>query len=389
MTRSRYSILFDIADCVFEFVTKVTWVPLRHLVLAHDAVSKNTKKNANQIKKVESIITFTRVNSRLRDRRLYHHKPFTLSSRFYLHKLKVAMDDEMPPLVEMTRRERVLQLHHDGPRFMPLEWISEHVFPGVAMTITALVVLFVSFIVLVNRNVSSDTPALKRYRLAYQATNLLVNCYLGVSGIYYELYLKPKGQMEVEELITNYNHFQMFGNFQLGYQLWAIPVGILLVAESTPMLVHHFATILVATMSSFSTNGFRFYGSFFYGLIEITSVPLSIMNTFKDHPKWIERHGLAYLVVRLVFALSFLYVRLYLFIPCMYHFLTDLYLYLSTSDNQYHQAYLTVVWGSSFFLQILQVWWGSLIIKGLVKVVIGGGGSKSEDDDKIRKKKAK
>jgi hypothetical protein len=280
-------------------------------------------------------------------------------------------------LDELSRRERVQQLHN-SPLFMSTDWIFETVLPGVAVTIVGLVVLFTTFSAIVARNVSSDTLLLKKRRLAYQATNLLVNTFLGLSGIYYEIYLKPTGPIKVENTITNYNHFQMFGNFQLGYQLWAIPVGIFLVAEEPAMLVHHCATILVATMSSFFTNGFRFYGSFFYGLIEITSVPLSIMNTFKDYPKVIERFKLTYLLVRLVFAFGFLYVRLWLFIPRMFQFLNDLYLILSTSDNRYYQAYMTIVWVSSAFLQLLQLFWGSLIIKGLVKVVLGGGGEKAK-----------
>lgn len=282
---------------------------------------------------------------------------------------------------EMPRRERVAQLH-ESPLFMPSDWALHSVLPGIGMTIIGLVVLYALFSALVERNVSKETPLLKRRRLAYQATNLVVNCFLGLSGIYCEAFLEAPSHMQVEELITNYNHFQYFGSLQLGYQMWAIPVGIFLVSESTPMLVHHCATILVATMSSFCTNGFRYYASFFYGLIEITSVPLSIMNTFKDHPAWIERHNLAYLVIRLVFALSFLYVRLVLFIPRMFSFLRDLYLIADTSDNGYYQAYMAVVWISSFFLQLLQIWWGSLIVKGLVNVVLGGAGKSAKTSDK-------
>ncbi|GKZ00881.1 hypothetical protein MPSEU_001039800 [Mayamaea pseudoterrestris] len=202
-------------------------------------------------------------------------------------------------LMEMSRRERVMQLH-ESPLFMSNEWAIQTVLAGVAITIIGLLILYSTFSALVERTTVSSTPVLTKRRLAYQATNLLVNCFLGLSGIYCEFFVKPSDtQLQVEQVITNYNHFQFFGNFQLGYQLWAIPVGIWWVSESTPMLIHHCATILVATMSSFCTNGFRYHASFFYGLIEITSVPLSVMNTFKDHPTWIEKHPLVYLAVRL------------------------------------------------------------------------------------------
>lgn len=287
------------------------------------------------------------------------------------------MDYQQLSISGLSRRERVMQLH-DAPLLMPSEWALHAVLSGVAATVIGLVVVYSFFSFIVRRFLSPSASTLKQNRLAYQATNLLVNSFLGVSGIYCELFTKPSRSLLVEEMITNYNQFQFFGTLQLGYQLWAIPVGVWLVHETTPMLVHHFATILVATMSSFCTNGFRFWGAFFYGFIEITSVPLSVMNTFKDHPSWIERHGPFYLVVRLIFALSFLYVRLYLFVPRMYLFLTDLFLITATSNNRFYQAYMAVVWLSSFFLQVLQVWWGWLILKGLLKVMLGSGGAKHE-----------
>jgi hypothetical protein len=46
------------------------------------------------------------------------------------------------------------------------------------------------------------------------------------------------------------------------------------------MLMHHVTVIVVASMTLLMTNGFRYWIPYFFGIMEISSIPLAIMNTF-------------------------------------------------------------------------------------------------------------
>jgi TLC domain len=158
----------------------------------------------------------------------------------------------------------------------------------------------------------------------------------------------------------------VFSAVQIGYQLWAIPLGLYYVQESWPMLLHHGTVVVCASMSGFLTLGFRYWTPFFYGLVELSSVPLAVMNCCKDHVVLQQRYPTFYGRVRLAFAISFLYIRVVLFVPRQYYFLRDHYLLFSTSPIRLYQAYMATVWLSSFFLLNLQLYWASLIVQGLL-----------------------
>ena len=95
------------------------------------------------------------------------------------------------------------------------------------------------------------------WKTSYQVTNLLANATLGLYGIYVHLNLESNETLQNK--IHGYPHMKEFALGQMGYQLWAIPVGILFVDETTSMLIHHVAVICVASTSAFLTAGFRYY----------------------------------------------------------------------------------------------------------------------------------
>lgn len=238
--------------------------------------------------------------------------------------------------------------------------------PAIAVFVFCLAFVFSACFLVVDRLTPTGASPFVRRKICYQMTNFIANATLGFCGLYYELWIRPRS-VTVEEQIQGFAELYLYGCFQLGFQLWAIPVGMFLVNESTAMLTHHFAVIFVASMSTFFQNGFRYYTPFFYGLIELSSVPLAIMNTFKDNPDLVKRHPLAYTAIRIIFALSFLYIRIILFTPRMYAFLRDHWLLFSQSSHRPYQIFMSIVWVSSFFLLLLQWFWASLIVRGLLK----------------------
>ena len=166
---------------------------------------------------------------------------------------------------------------------------------------------------------------------------------------------------------------------QLGYQCWAIPVGILSVGESMQMIFHHVAVVISTCQSGLMTVGFRYYTPFFYGVMELSSLPLAVMNAFKDHPEWANRYPGSFQMSRVVFAVSFIVIRVLMCFSRWTPFLRDNFVYLYTAEMGYYKLYLTVQWSLAVFLAYLQLYWATLIVKGLYKLIIGKAASKKED----------
>jgi TLC domain len=270
----------------------------------------------------------------------------------------------------------VSALHDSVDLFLPKAFIEQTVVPGIAATIAALTVVYViayyylaDKVLLAETTTSttsnaSDDQKKRRRKVCYQITNLLVNLALGTAGAYWEVFVKPDN-LTVEQTVRGFEGLVHFSSIQLGYQLWALPMGILYVREQLPMLLHHCTVIFVASMSAFLTNGFRFHTPFFYGLIELSSVPLAIMNAFKDNPHLIEAYPTQYTKIRWMFALSFLYIRIAMFVPRHYLYLRDQWLLFTASDIVWYKVFMTLCWISSVMLLLLQMFWASLIVKGL------------------------
>ena len=82
---------------------------------------------------------------------------------------------------------------------------------------------------------------------SYQATNLLVNLFLGIYGIYTWTTSVPKiSSIPALERIIGFNGFISFAALQIGYNLWALPMGLFVVHKRGGMIGHHMATLFDA-----------------------------------------------------------------------------------------------------------------------------------------------
>ncbi|KAL7462310.1 hypothetical protein ACHAXS_002691 [Conticribra weissflogii] len=182
---------------------------------------------------------------------------------------------------------------HQAPTFLPPQENDESVriitFVAASITILHLILLRIVKAQLSKKKKDQSSTPTDSWKASYQITNLLVNLTLGCLGIYYNLFLIPRGE-EIRSKILGYEHVKLFALGQIGYQVWALPVGFFFVGETTSMLIHHVAVICVGSVSAFLSCGFRYYTPYFYGLIEISSVPLSVMNSFKNNPEWIKSY---------------------------------------------------------------------------------------------------
>jgi hypothetical protein len=286
----------------------------------------------------------------------------------------------------MTYREElehITELLNSHPTFVSKEHIENELLPG---TVIAAVIVTAIF-ALAMFGVKKAAPNCDNnflYKASYQITNLVVNASLGVLGAYYFSTLCGSDD-SLDEWVLGYKAIYPMACAQLGYNLWAIPVGIFLVKESPAMLGHHISVIVVTSMSAFFTLGYNWFAPFMFGILELSSVPLAIMNSFKENPEYIKKYPSAYTAIRIIFAFTFLYIRWHLYLPLKYDFLRTFGMAVLNHPSTFARWYCGAAWIASFFLLILQLLWGFMIVKGLIKLALPGKKKKKKADDKKEK----
>jgi len=261
---------------------------------------------------------------------------------------------------------------------LPWETLRDEAIPGVLkVTVFVYIMSFVIHGVVAWRNKEEKWNSKQNLKAVYLVTNAIVNLLLAVVGIYYFRDL-PTSQ-SFEELMAGRVDLVFMGACQLGYNLWAFPYGLFLVNESLPMLCHHLGVIFVAGIPTFCTLGIRHYAPFFFGVIEGSSVPLVVMNAFKDNKVWRDNYPGFYKGIRYCFAFTFLYLRWYLYMPRKYNYLRLQVFTTLTAKAWYVKAYFGVGSFSAALIALLQLYWGSLIVKGLVKSIMPSKPKKKEE----------
>jgi hypothetical protein len=179
-----------------------------------------------------------------------------------------------------TLAER-LEALNEGDILLESDYLQQVVLPQIAASFATLTAIYAVTLILASQ-LYPKTELTKRRKLCYQFTNLCANVALSAAGIYFEYWRQTPNPTE-EESTQGHEEFIFMSTFQMGFQFWAIPVGILHVNENAAMLAHHATVISVSAMSGFMRNGFRYWTPFFYGIIELSSIPLAVFNYFKDN----------------------------------------------------------------------------------------------------------
>jgi len=182
--------------------------------------------------------------------------------------------------------------------------------------------------------------------------------------------------------------------FVLGMMLfWDIPTGLLTPALfDLAMVFHHFGMCLTAAISMGVLSGEKhqpvlgYYAPFFFGLIELSSIPLIIVDLF--HPKHKAWHSyltsgtapkwLAPLneVSRIVFAVSFFVMRT-LWFPYVTFFgvLPDVVQVAALAPEERDDISLAPLYTLAAFnilFSCLQFYWGFLLMRQVLKLLRGG-----------------
>lgn len=238
------------------------------------------------------------------------------------------------------------------------------------------------------------------HKAAYQFTNMLVNFYLGLHGfkmIYHSedplALILPKYEPDFLSRIVGYEHLIQFFSFQLGYNLWALPVGIFKVDENPFMILHHISVLTSTSMACYSNIGYAIYSAYIFGMAELSSVPLAIMNLFKDRKEYTKKNfAVTFAIVKVWFAVSFLVLRVIVPTPMILDLMRSSFLVFSTMtfwkqtefiDGTESFGPLKITYcGFDFLMKLslgfLQYYWATLVVSGLAKMIPTGGAKKQK-----------
>jgi hypothetical protein len=244
--------------------------------------------------------------------------------------------------------------------------------------------LYVFFARILPKGPWTELPAFT----AHQVVALLVMVYTTVLGFQYWFSIPEESDMVMD---VNENGIYLGHLVMGGMLLWDIPSGFLADGMGDPVMhAHHVGMLIVAaiTLGVFSSQPLgSCYAPFFFGVIELSSIPLAIVDVF--HPKqaaWHDYHltsnVLATLneISRILFALLYILVRA-IYFP--YVALTQVLPDFLSASTKASQADAPAMWAIIFLSLLftgLQMYWGSLVVRQVVKA-LGAGGSKAAKKD--------
>ena len=135
------------------------------------------------------------------------------------------------------------------------------------------------------------------------------------------------------------------------------------------LIGHHVITAIVMVLA-LQPFGHAYIGIFF-GLTELSTLPLNVMDTLKQFKHVAKAFPFVALVCRLTFAIAFLVLRVGLTTYVSIGFQRDCYELYSTGTAH---SVAAVVFSSlaNLFICALQLYWARLIVNGVVSTLTGG-----------------
>jgi len=217
-------------------------------------------------------------------------------------------------------------------------------------------------------------PGFTAHQLIYFPLGLYT-AYIGCAG-----WLGSNASTPAERILGEDAMGLHLAQLQLAILLfWDIPTGFVVKALRDPvMLCHHVGFALTALAVTQTCN--TYYGLCFFGVVEVSSIPLCFADVFhprqKEYSAWLEGAPITRALndaVRAVFVLSYMLVRALYFPYVVWGcYVPDmravLLLPLAQRKGQSDGAlWLPTFLGTAFSL--LQLWWGMLLLKQLRKMM--------------------
>ena len=205
--------------------------------------------------------------------------------------------------------------------------------------------------------------------VAFVAVSCLCCMYVGVAGSL--AWLNMCGNCDVVEIGKDrlYGRSEFFELHLavplLTYQFWNFVICLVVaeLREGVP-LIHHLSSGLCAlfTMRPY----LQYYGLFFFGMPELSSVPLAFVTLSKCFPVLKSNYPVVHAVSRWSFGVLFLIIRLIIWTYVSCHFWIDVCLLLSEGGGKFNFA-MGYFCFAHLLLTAMQYYWGHTIVTQMMR----------------------
>jgi hypothetical protein len=205
--------------------------------------------------------------------------------------------------------------------------------------------------------------------MAYEITAGVAIFYLALFGVVAWFRLNPNWDYSSVDRDPFFGQAVFFENHiaipMFWYQSWNVVLCLALQEFRDPtMIAHHVVTALLAYLS---LNPYlQYYGIFFFGLPEVTSVPLTFVDIFKMFPELQSKYPTLNSISRWTFGVLFILVRIIYWPIVSYSFWTGSISIIATKRS--HSLPVTIIYLlANIFMTGLQFFWGSKIVSSMLK----------------------
>ena len=223
-------------------------------------------------------------------------------------------------------------------------------------------------------------PAFTAHRVVSFTTMIYVTVIGGRAWLFPDAAMTAASATSLSRIVHAHPDSRLLAQLLLGLNVfWDIPAGFAITSlrersNARTMLVHHLVVVLLSYLV-IDPPRFHYYVAFFFGLIEMSSVPMALMDLC--HPRnapWFALSkrskgvALANSVLRGIFAISYMVLRAVCFPYVMFTgVLPDIYALLHLEPPPpVSKASLLTVGVSGILLTGLQLHWAWLIVQQAV-----------------------
>ena len=210
-----------------------------------------------------------------------------------------------------------------------------------------------------------EKPALAAMNITHMLP-IVALCYYGVLGYR----ARPD---EIERRMYEYDgDAEMICVVQIALQVFVTTMALSTRDKSLfkPELLGHHTTTAALMVLCLRGTFAHSYLAVFFGVTELSTIPLNVMDTLKNFKGLRKKHPTLDFASKLSFAVLFLSLRVVLSSKVSVEFQADLY-ELWKDDRAASVATCAFMSVANLFVCALQLYWASLIVKGLYKIATG------------------